>query len=110
MFNTLNLNKTYIQLCTVRDSNVAEDVKRYDGADTHLLSYYTLATDANENIIYADVEQLADKVDSIEVEDIVSVHGSSNAETRIYTRQAQVLILEDASVWLDAELETAVFC
>jgi hypothetical protein len=109
MFNTLNLNKTYIQLCEARDSDVAEDIKAYDGANTHLLGYYTLATDANDNIIYADVEQLADKVDSIEVEDIVSVHGS-NAETRIYTRQAQVLILEDASVWLDAELETAVFC
>ena len=110
MFNTLNLNKTYIQLCTVRNSDVAEDVMAYDGANTHLLDYYTLATDTSDNIIYADVEQLADKVDSIEVEDIVSVHGSSNAETRIYTRQAQVLILEDASVWLDAELETAVFC
>jgi hypothetical protein len=110
MFNTLNLNKTYIQLCTVRDSDVAEDVKRYDGANTHLLDYYTLATDASDNIIYANIEQLADKVDSVVVEDIVSVHGSSNAETRIYTRRAQVLVLEDASVWLDAELETEVFC
>jgi hypothetical protein len=109
MFNTLNLNKTYIQLCEARDSDVAEDVKRYDGAGTHLLGYYTLATDAGNNLIYADVEQLADRVDSIEVENIIAVH-SSNAETRIYTRQAQVLILEDASVWLDVELETAVFC
>jgi hypothetical protein len=109
MFNTLNLNKTYIQLCEARDSNVAEDIKRYDGTGTHLLGYYTLATDAGDNLIYADVEQLADRVDSIEVENIISVH-SSNAETRIYTRQAQVLILEDASVWLDVELETAVFC
>jgi hypothetical protein len=109
MFNTLNLNKTYIQLCEVRYSNVADDVKRYDGADTHLLGYYTLATDASENLIYADVEQLADKVDSIEVENIIAVH-SSNAETRCYSRQAQVLILEDASVWLDAEMEVALFC
>jgi len=109
MFNTLNLNKTYIQLCTVRDSNVAEDVTAYDGDNTHLLDYYTLATDANDNIIYADVEQIAGKVDSVVVEDIVSVHGSIH-ETRIYTRRAQVLVLEDASVWLDAELETEVFC
>jgi hypothetical protein len=109
MFNTLNLNKTYIQLCEVRDSDVAEDVKRYDGANTHLLDYYTLATDASDNIIYANIEQLADKVDSVVVEDIVSVHGSMQ-ETRIYTRRAQVLVLEDASVWLDAELETEVFC
>lgn len=109
MFNTLNLNKTYIQLCEARYSDVAEDIKAYDGEHTHLLSYYTLATDASNNLIYADVEQLADKVDSIEVEDIIAVH-SSNAETRCYSRQAQVLILEDASVWLDSELEVALFC
>ncbi|MEI8077915.1 MAG: hypothetical protein WCH33_09455 [Betaproteobacteria bacterium] len=110
MFNTLNLNKTYIQLCVARDSNVADDIKAYDGENTHLLNYYTLATDASDNLIYADVEQLADKVDSIEVEDIIAVHGSSNFETRCYSRQAQVLILEDASVWLDAEMEVALFC
>ena len=109
MFNTLNLNRSYIQLCVARDSDIAEDVVAYDGEGTHLLNYYTLATDASGETIRVTVEQIADKVDSIEVEDIIAVH-SNSFETRCYARQAQVLILEDASVWLDAELEVALFC
>jgi len=109
MINTLNLNKSYLQLCVARDSDIAEDIKAYAGEDTHLLNYYTLATDASGEVVRVTVEQLADKVDSIEVEDIIAVHGST-FEIRCYARQAQVLVLEDASVWLDAELETAVFC
>jgi len=109
MLNTLNLNRSYIQLCVARDSDIADDIVAYDGEDTHLLNYYTLATDASGEVVRVTVEQIADKVDSIEVEDIIAVH-SNSFETRCYARQAQVLILEDASVWLDAELETAIFC
>lgn len=109
MFNTLELNKNYLCLCEARYSDVAEDIIAYDGENTHLLDFYTLATDASDNAVYATVEQIADKVEEVEIVDIIAVH-SGMAETRCYARQAQVLVLEDGSKWLDAEMEVALFC
>jgi hypothetical protein len=109
MFNTLDLNKNYLCLCEARYSEVADLIKAYDGENTHLLDFYTLATEKTGECVYATVEQLADKVEEIEIVDIIAVH-SGMAETRCYARQAQVLVLEDGSKWLDSELETAIFC
>ncbi len=109
MFNTLELNKNYMCLCEARYSDVAEDIVAYDGEDTHLLDFYTLATETTGECVYATVEQIADKVEEVEIVDIIAVH-SGIAETRCYARQAQVLVLEDGSKWLDAEMEVTLFC
>ena len=107
MFNAKELGKCFIKLALVKDTEVAEDVKGYDGEETHLLENYTLADGAYDSVV--DFADIVDKVDAVEVVETLAVHGGYEG-TRCYANLVTVLILEDGTVYMDEALHDNIFC
>jgi exosome complex RNA-binding protein Rrp4 len=89
----------YLKLCVARDSTIAQQLA--DEGYSTLLQHYTMATDASDSSIY---EEFTHKGDTVQA-DIVAVLGD-----RAYTRQAQIVLRDNGSVWVDAEQEEELFC
>jgi len=95
-----------MQLILARDSNVAEDLRDYDGDDTHLLNCYVTAG-CNDDT-YEDV--YADALDIAETKTVQTVFVYGDYETRCYSKNVQAVVDKEGKVWIDAELYDEVFC
>lgn len=89
----------YLKLCVARDSTIAEQLA--DEGYGKLLQHYTMATDASDSSIYEEFTHNGDTVQA----DIVAVLGD-----RAYVRTAQIVLRDNGSAWVDAELEEEIFC
>jgi len=102
------MQTTYMQLILARDSNVAEDLRDYDGDDTRLLDCYVTAgcNDDTYEDVYADAEEL----DIAETKTVQTAFVYGGYETRCYSNTIQVVVDKQGKVWMDADLYDEVFC
>lgn len=103
MFNAQDLGKDYVKLVQARNTDLAEDIVKYDGADTYLLNCYV--TDELDNAV--TVQQL-DVVDAENVE-CVLVMGSGDEGVRCYTNSITVLVTADDERYMDLAYYDLVF-
>jgi hypothetical protein len=108
MFNANDLGKSFIKLTLAKDTDLADDIKAYDGDDTYLLNCYTLEADAYDETL--DFASIVDSVDRVQVVEAVIVMGSMHGDTRCYTNSVSVLVLKDGTMYMDEALHDEVFC
>mgnify|MGYP003352856355 CR=1 FL=1 len=107
MFNIDDLGNTFLKLERVRNTELREDVIKYEGdRETYLLDYYALAVDEHGGDVYKDDLGLV----TIERVDCLAVHGESSGGVRCYARSVTAYKDADGSLWMDAGLHDEVFC
>jgi hypothetical protein len=108
MFKAQNLGKEFVQLVQVKNTLLKVDVVDYDGEGTHLLEYYTTASEEDGIVrCYASIDELAD-ADGIETVDTLTVMGGYEG-TRCYTNSVTVLVADDGTKWMDLAYNDLIF-
>jgi hypothetical protein len=108
MFIAQDLGKQFIKLTQVKNTDIADDVKDYDGDDTALLACYTLNEDAYDTV--QDFANIADKIVSVQVVEALAVMGDMSGSTSCYTNNVSVVVLEDGTMYMDYALHDDIFC
>jgi len=103
MFNAQDLGKDYVKLVQAHETDLAEDIVKYDGDGTYLLDCYV--TDDLETT--STVEDL-DVVDAENV-DCVLVMGTSDGSVRCYTKSITVLVTAEDERYMDLAYYDLVF-
>jgi len=103
MFNANDIGREYVKLVLAKDTDLAEDIKNYDGENTYLLDCYV--TDELDNA--TSIAQL-DVVDIDNVE-CVLVMGSGDEGVRCYTKSITVLVTQDEERYMDLAYYDLIF-
>jgi hypothetical protein len=95
-----NVNKTgesFIKLIKARNSDLAEDIKDYDGEDTCLLDHYI------------ETEETSKQLGIVTIIHVPTVSLIGNP-ARAYDNE--VMAYKDANndIWMDAEMHDEIFC
>lgn len=96
----------YLKLTQAANTELAETLQNYDGADTALLQSYVLDT-ADDELVYADTVAAAEQ---LEVDCVAVIHSTVTGETRCYARTAQAIKDTAGALWIEEALQEAVFC